>query len=146
MELGRRQPLLADAGNDRIEQRRGLAGPARQSGAINIDALRRHHLGLAIKRQVMIELGDDDVCQGGERRLAAGDGLHRCRRLDDGIASAAAILGADMANDLPTDRHDVEHLVGIGAEGSQRAAARRARTGAGDRFMDNHEAWQVRRQ
>jgi len=139
VELGCLQALLADAGNDRIEQRRGLSGPACQGRSVDIDTLRGHHLGLAIERQMMIELGDDDLRQRCERRLAAGDGLHRRRCLDDGLAGAAAILGADMANDPPADRHDIEHLVGIGAEGSQGPAAGRASTGAGHGFVDNLE-------
>ena len=146
MELGRRQPLFADAGNDRIEQCRCLSGPTCKGGSVDIDTLRGHHLGLAIERQVMIELGDDDMRQRCERCLAASYGLHRCRRLDDGLAGAAAILGADMANDPPTDGHDVEHLVGIGAERPQGTTAGGACTCAGHGFMDNLEARKVRGQ
>ena len=144
VEIGGRQPLFADAGNNWIEQLCGLAGPACQGRSVDIDALGGHHLGLAIERQMVIELGDDDMRQGCKCCLAVRDGLHRRRRLDDGLAGAAAVLGPDVANGAPADRHDVEHLVGVGAEGPQDTAAGRARTGAGDRFMDNLEAWQVR--
>jgi hypothetical protein len=51
-----------------------------------------------------------------------------------------------MANDPPTNRHDVEHLLGVGTEGPQGTTAGRARTGAGHRFVDDLEARQMRRQ
>ena len=49
-----------------IEQGCCLPGPPGQRRAVNIDALRGHHLGLAVERQVMIELGDDDMGERGE--------------------------------------------------------------------------------
>ncbi len=63
-----------------------------------------------------------------ERRLAARDRLHRGSGLDDLVAGAAAILGADGAHDSPLDGHGVEHLVAILAQRTQSAAA--LRTGA----------------
>ena len=101
---------------------RGLSHPTSERRAVDIDALCRHHLGLTVERQVVIELGNDDVGERAERSLALCNRLHRSGRLNDAFAGAAAILGTDIAHDAPADRHDVEHLVGIGAEPAQRAA------------------------
>ena len=76
VKLGSLQPLRTDAADDRIEQCCCLSRPPGQRRAINIDALSGHHLGLTVKRQVMIELGNDDMGQCGKGRLAARDGLY----------------------------------------------------------------------
>jgi len=67
----------------------------------DIDALRGHHLRLAVERQVMVELGDHDMGERSERRLVARDRLYGRRCLHDLLAGAAAILGANGA----TTRH-----------------------------------------
>src|SRR3546814_19822421 len=60
---------------------------------------------------------------GREARLAAGYGLHRRRCLDNPVAGAASILGPHGADDAPLDRGDVELLVAVIAQRTQRAAA-----------------------
>ena len=72
---------------------------------------------------MMIELGDDDVGQRAEGRLAPGNGFCRRRRLHDLLAGPTAILGPDGSNDAPLQRHGIEHLVAILAQRPQRAAA-----------------------
>src|SRR3546814_16957956 len=72
-----------------------------QRRAVDLDALRSHYLGLAVKRQMMVELGDDDMGQRAEGRLAPRNGLYRRGRLHDLLAGSAAILGADGPNDAP---------------------------------------------
>ena len=67
--------------DDRGKQRRSLAGPASKGRAVEINALCRHHLRLEVEREMVVELGDDHVRQGGERRLALGDRLGRRGRL-----------------------------------------------------------------
>src|SRR3546814_10777824 len=55
------QSFLADAAHDGVEQMRGLARPAGEGRAVDVDALRRHHLCLAIEGQMVIELVHDDM-------------------------------------------------------------------------------------
>ncbi|MDR6115066.1 hypothetical protein QE360_002035 [Sphingomonas sp. SORGH_AS789] len=105
--------------------------------------MRRHHLGLAVQRQVVVELGDDDVRQRGEGRLAAYHGGDRRRRLDDLVAYPAAVFWADVAHDPPTDWHDVEHLVRVRPERPQRTAAVRTGAGARQRLVDDLLARQI---
>jgi hypothetical protein len=86
------------------------------------------------------------VRQRAEGRLAACHRLGRRGRLDDPLAGAAAVLGAQVAHDTPADRHDVEHLIGIGAEPAQRAAAGWACASAGGGLVNDLMARQMRRQ
>src|SRR3546814_8722110 len=87
---------------------RGLARPAGKGRTIDVDTLRRHHLCLAVKREMMIELVDDDMGERCKAGLAACYGLHRRRCLDDPVAGAAAILGPHGADDAPLDRGYVD--------------------------------------
>src|SRR3546814_857472 len=72
---------------------------------------------------MMIELVHDDMGERREAGLAACYRLHRRRSLDDPVAGAAAILGPDGSDDAPLDRRDVELLVAVVPERTQRAAA-----------------------
>src|SRR3546814_9618761 len=72
---------------------------------------------------MVIELVHDDMGERREARLAACYGLHRRRCLDNPVAGAAAILGPHGADDAPLDRGDVELLVAVIAQRTQRAAA-----------------------
>src|SRR3546814_5417522 len=128
MDLRGGQADLADATDDRVEQHGCLPDPPCQRRAVDLDALRSHYLGLAVKRQMMVELGDDDMGQRAEGRLAPRNGLYRRGRLHDLLAGSAAILGADGPNDAPLHQHGIEHLVAILPQRPQRAAA--VRTGA----------------
>ncbi len=70
----------------------------------------------------MVELGDDDMGQGTECRLAPRYRLYWCGRLHDLLAGPAAILGPDGSNDAPLHRHGIEHLVAILSQRPQCAA------------------------
>ena len=72
---------------------------------------------------MMVKLGDHDMGERSERSLAPRDRFYGCGCLHDLPAGAAAILGADGADDPPLDRHGVEHLVAVLAQGAQGAAA-----------------------
>lgn len=122
MDLGGGEANLADAVGDGLEQCCSLAGPARERRAVDLDPLGRHHLGLAIERQVVIELGDHDVRERGEGGLAACDRLHRRRGLDDLLTRPAAVLRPHRADDPPMDRHGIKHLVAVLTEQAERAA------------------------
>jgi hypothetical protein len=71
VQLRGSQHRLPDARDDEIQQRRARTGPFSQGRTIDVDALRSHHLGLTIQRQMMIEFGDDNVGDDPEARLAA---------------------------------------------------------------------------
>src|SRR3546814_1767631 len=113
---------ISDWSSDVCSSDLGLARPAGEGRAIDVEALRRHHLCLAVKREMMIGLVDDDMGERGKAGLAACNGLRRRRRLDDLVAGAAAILGPHGADDAPLDRGDVELLVAVVAKRAQRAA------------------------
>ena len=146
MDLIGLEQLVTDAADDGVEECCGLSGPARQRRAVDVEPLRRHHLGLAVQRQMMVELRDDDVRQCRERGLAACHGADRCRRLDDLLAHPAAVFRADVTHDPPAHRHDVEHLVRVDTQRAQRTTAIRAGAGARCRFVDDLLARQVPRQ
>src|SRR3546814_19501349 len=78
----------------------------------------------AVKREMMIELVDDDMGERGKAGLAACNGLRRRRSLADLVAGAEAILGPHGADDEPLDRGDVELLVAVVAKRAQHAAAK----------------------
>src|SRR3546814_2089503 len=137
VELGGLQSFLADAAHDGIEQMRGLAGPAGEGRTIDVDALRRHHLCLAIEGQMVIELVHDDMGERREAGLAACYGLHRRRCLDDPVAGAAAILGPHGADNAPLDRRDVELLIAVVPERTQRAARSEEHTSELQSLMRN---------
>src|SRR5205807_8407589 len=105
----------------------------------DIDALSCHHLGLAIQRKMMIELGDDDVSNHAEARLASRDGLVRRWRLHDLLTGAARELRPHMADDLEHDGLDVEHFVGVlretGEERRRMQGTRNRHSPADARFL-----------
>ena len=70
MDLGCLQPFLANARYDGVEQLRGLSCPACQGRPIDIESLCRHHLGLPVKREVMIELGYHQMGERAEAGLS----------------------------------------------------------------------------
>jgi hypothetical protein len=86
-----------------------VPGPARER---RTDALRCHHLGLTIEREMMVELGYDDMRECGEGRATTRDGFDGRGRLHDLLAEAAATLAPDRPHDAPCERGDIE-LVGI---------------------------------
>jgi len=92
---------------------------------------------------MMIELGNDDMRQRGERRPAACDRLDWRGRRDDPLARAAAILGTQGADHAPAHWHDIELLVGILTEQAQRPSAIGAGATAPDRLMHHLFAGQM---
>jgi len=72
---------------------------------------------------MMVELGDDNVGQRAEGRLAARYRFYRRGRLDDLLVGPAAILGPDGPNDTLLHWHGIEHLVAILPQRPQRSAA-----------------------
>jgi len=146
MELAGLETLLANAADDGIEQRGGLACPACQCGSVDVDALRRHHLGLAVERQVMIKLVHDNMGERRETGFATRDRLHRRRCLHNLLARAAGVVGTHGANDAPLHRRYVEHLVAGLCKRTQRAAAIGTGAVARLRFDPAFDAWQMVRQ
>jgi len=146
VQLAGLQAFFADTGDDRIEQRSGLACPTGEGRAVDIDPLRRHHLGLAVERQVVIELVHDHMGKRGKAGLAARNRLHRGPCLDDLLAGPAGILGANGADDAPLHRRHIEHLVAVLPKRPKRAAAIRAGTAAGFGFDAAFDARQMRRE
>ena len=95
---------------------------------------------------MMIELGDDDVSNHAEARLASRDGLVRRWRLHDLLTGAARELRPHMADDLEHDGLDVEHFVGVLRETAKSAAACRAHAIATRRQMHDFFTRQMRGQ
>ena len=95
---------------------------------------------------MVVELGDDDVRQRREGRLAPRHSADRRGCLDDLLARPAAVFGADVAHDPPAHRHDVEHLVRVHAQPAQRTTAVRAGADTGRRLVDDLLARQMLRQ
>jgi len=126
-----------------VEECRSLSGPTRQRRAVDVEPLRGHHLGLAVQRQMVVELRDDDMRQRREGRLAPRHGAHRCGCLDDPVTYPATVFGADVAHDPPAHRHDVEHLMRVRAERAQCAATVRTGAGTRRRFVDDLLARQM---
>ena len=83
MDLCRLEALLANAADNGVEQMCGLTCPTGERGAVDIETLRRHHLGLPVERQMMIELVHDHMGERGKAGLAPGNGLGRGWRLHD---------------------------------------------------------------
>lgn len=123
VDLAGAEPDLPNAADDGIEQTGSLSRPTRQCRAVKLETLGGHHLGLAIERQMMIELGDDHMGQRREGRLAARDGLGRRGGLNDLLAGPAAIFGADIAQHTPLHRRHVEQFIAVLAQRAQSPTA-----------------------
>lgn len=150
MDLRCLQSFLSDARNDRVEQGCGLPRPTGERRTVDIDPPttfgRRHHLGLAVERQMMVELVHDHMGERCEAGLATCNRLGRCRGLNDLIAGAAAILGPHGPNHAPLHGQHIEHLVAVFAQGAQGAATIGAGAAACRRFDPAFLARQMRRQ
>jgi hypothetical protein len=86
---------------------------------------------LAVERQVVIELGDDDV---GKKRRASpttGDRMVRRWRLHHGLAKPAGEGLTHVTDNLEAAWHVVESLGHVGADPAQCAATVRTAAGAG---------------
>jgi hypothetical protein len=113
-----------------FEQRGEMAHPARHDGPVDRNALAGVDVGLTMQRQMIAELRHGDM--GEQRRAGASllDRQRRHRRLDDGLAGAAAHLRAHMDDALEVGRHVFEHLALVGADPAELlSAASRADAG-----------------
>lgn len=71
MKLGTGYHVICDAVHQRLQQPADLAEPVGHARAADLDTLSSIDLRLAIKRQVISELGDDDVRQQSRPERAA---------------------------------------------------------------------------
>jgi hypothetical protein len=113
----------ADGVGERREQRGGLADPVGEGGAVEVEPVALEDLGLAIERQVVGVLADQDMGEQARARAAALDGAGRQRRLDEALAAGA---GQPRADDPVHDKAagDVLQLLGhVLADPAQPAAA-----------------------
>jgi hypothetical protein len=94
----------------------------------------------------MIILGDDDVSNHAEARLAPRDGLVRRWCLHDLLAHPAGELRTNVPRDLEDDGFDVERFIGVFRETAKSAAACRAHAIATRRQMHDFFTRQMRGQ
>ena len=112
----------------RPERPRATPGPIGQARAINLDALTRKDLPLAIERQMVGIFGHQNLGDRGLGRKAALDQPCRRRGLDDTIlASPAGIFGPPGDQHPELRRDNVQPLTPVLADPVQLALA--ARTG-----------------
>jgi transposase-like protein len=126
-DLARGQDDLAQSQPQRCELGGGIAHPERQHGALDVDALCKHHLCLPIERQMPGIFGDQYI---GDHRLGrqpAFDQPLRRRRLNHAIRAGPAGIFGTMRDDHAELRwNDVEPLRGFLADHMHRRAAARA--------------------
>ena len=119
-----------DLGGERVDQRlqrrRRRADPAGQGRGFQADALAGEDLGLAIERQMVVVLRDQDVRQQPRAGATAGDRVIRRWRRHHRVASPAGELLADVPDHLEAAGHVIEGLGRVLANPPQRAAAARA--------------------
>ena len=121
------------------------ASPVRQGAAVDLDAGAGKDLALSVKRQVVRELGHQDMCDGPFGRQPAFEQPGCGDSLNDPIrADAAGILRPDVDQHPKLRRHDVQPLGPILADLVHAAAATRALKAR--RFDDTLDARQVRGQ
>ncbi len=145
VDLAPSQDMLAQRINQRTEQRAGCAHPAGQCGALDLDALPRINLRLAIKRLVIAILRNQHMRQQRRPGQSALDGPRRGRSLDHhALAGRAGELGPHVANHLEALRDVLQLLAHVFAELLQRSAAIRAALVFGS--MCDGLARQMRRQ
>src|SRR5260370_26464727 len=112
-----------------------------QSRAVQINALPRIDLGLTIERQMVAELGGEDMSEQTWASQASINGTAGCRCLHDAVASGTAHPGAYMTNYLEACWKVLEHLGGIFAELLQSAAAVGTALFTGEMGVDFTRQW-----
>jgi hypothetical protein len=115
-------------GNQRIEDARQFIGcptdPVSQCGAVEIDALAGHDLGLPIERQMIGIFGNQHMGDSRFRRQACLDQASWSWGLDDAVgAGTARKFGAAGDEDAELRRDDVQTLGDILADALQATAA-----------------------
>ena len=126
------------------EQVTRFAHPIGQGRAFQFDALPSVNLRLAVQREVVSVLRDENMRQQSWARQSALDGARWCRRLHNALAAGAAQLGTYLADHLELSRHILQHLGNIFPEQLQLATA--IGTGTLDRFIPVRLLGQVGRQ
>ena len=136
----RQQPLM-----DRAQVPGGVAHPIGERRAVEGEPLAGVDLGLAIKRQMIGILGDQDLGDARLGRQPALDQPRGRRRLHHHLGTGAAgVFGPAHDQDAQLRWHDVEALGDILADHMQRARA--ARTGLVFDVDDRLHPRQMRRQ
>ena len=144
-EFARGLEALQQPGVQGLEQPRRAAGPVGQGRAVQIDPLAGVDLSLAVERQVIGVLGDDDMGHGRLGRQPALDQPRRRRRLHHAVlAGPTGVLGATHHQHPQLRGHDVQPLGDVLADPVHGAAA--ARAGLVLDIDDRLDARQVRRQ
>jgi hypothetical protein len=75
--------------DERFERRRRGTNPARQGRGFQADPVAGEDLGLAVKRQVVVVLRDDDMSEQPRSGAAADDRVIGCRRRHHCVAGPA---------------------------------------------------------
>ena len=112
--------------DQRLQRRRRRADPAGQGRGFQADALAGEDLGLAIERQMVVVLRDQDVRQQPRAGATAGDRVIRRRRRHHRVASPAGELLADVPDHLEAAGDVIQGLGRVLANPPQRTAAARA--------------------
>jgi hypothetical protein len=116
-----------DRVTQRHQRRRRRADPVGQRGDIEIDALAREDLALAVERQVRAVFAEQHLGEKLRAGASARDRMRRGRRLRDLLAVAARPLLAHVLDHLPLRWDTFQRLRHVLAELAQAAAAARTR-------------------
>jgi hypothetical protein len=126
VELACRQHMTTQGFDQRSQQGTALTDPPGKRRTVQLHPLPGVDRRLTIERQVIAELGREDMGEKARAGHAAGDGSRRCRRLHDAIACCATHPWTDMANDLEAGGQVLQHLGDIFAKLLELALADRA--------------------
>jgi len=113
MNGGTVHDMAANGIDQRREQRRRLADPVGQSGALKIDAFPGIDLRLAVKRQMIRILRDQDMGQKTRPRPPVLDRQHRSGNLQDTVTMTTGKLRSHCADDLEPRRDVFQGLGNI---------------------------------
>jgi hypothetical protein len=115
--------VLAKLGEDGIKGGDASADPIGKRRAVDLDAFTSESGALAVQRQMVAELTDQDHGEQARACEAARDRMRRRRRLGDAVAVPASELLAHPLDDLPAPRLALERLGHHLAELAQPRAA-----------------------
>ena len=132
MDHGARHHVLANAISERAQQPRRLAHPVGQCAAIEIEAVARVDLGLAIEGKMVGVLRHDHMCEDAGAGHRTRDRHRRHGRLCHRLALGARVGRPHMAHHLEAAGHVLQDLGHVLADLAQAlAAAARASAGGG---------------
>jgi hypothetical protein len=132
MELIRAQDVPAHRIDQGTQQGRRFAHPVGQGRTRQLNARAGINLGLAIERQVVRSLRDQDVRQQPRTGQASRDRTARRRRLHDLVAAAAGLFGPEVTDDAKVGGNVLQPLRNVLAQRFERTAA----IGADRRFWE----------